>query len=157
VTYHPYPTSPPCPQKVGDKHEPNGEIPMHGGSLDIGDPLPGSPGAATAKDFNFTVTTMWDTKYPFRAKTQKDRAIWEAQISAAITGAEAPKPESATNPPAASAAVPAAQRSAEDPATPGVVEGSKVCMCISHGWSGGGRGPTSFTIEDLICALHAHR
>jgi len=62
--------------KIGDKHDAKGDIPLYEATLELGDPLPGSKGFATAKEFEFTVATNDGKKFPLRATSAQVRTTW---------------------------------------------------------------------------------
>jgi hypothetical protein len=71
--------------KIGDTHEPQGSIPLHGASHTYGNPLPGSP-PSKVKYYEFDVSTVWNNRYPIRVRGEREREMWALQIRAAISG-----------------------------------------------------------------------
>jgi hypothetical protein len=90
--------------KIGDRHEPKGEIPLRGATLEVG------LGPLTMKEHEFTVTTkrggmaadasggismVGGIRFPLRAKNDKERSTWVeviesvmAELAAAPTAEE---------------------------------------------------------------------
>jgi len=79
--------NPPSPRvyQIGDRHESKGEISLHGAALELGDPLPGTKQILTAKEFEFTVSTLDGKKFPLRAKSDQERTTWKDLIESVIT------------------------------------------------------------------------
>ena len=74
----------------GDTQAPKGSVLLKGGSVQYGDPMPGTTAALSAKAFNFTVMTEAGVLYPFRSIKSENRDIWKTQIQAAARIPEPP-------------------------------------------------------------------